>query len=396
MIPEVRSLFNQHFTESKYKAVLNDLKSYFGILPGFRVAETPVFFPDYLKLRLVEASEQIMKGFTNPEYLDLSYKSIPDEWNTPGKSAHPNFIVLDYGICLDENGLLKPMLIEAQGFPSVYFFQMILDKAYSANYNIPSGFNPYFEDCDERQFCRLLKEIILDGYSKEDVILLELEPQKQTTLIDFIGAEKSLGIKTVCVSELIKEGKDLYYMNGNTKQHISRIYNRVIADDWAQRPDVKSQFKFTDEVNVTWAGHPNWFFRLSKYGLSYLDSDYVPETKVLSSISKIPEDLENYVLKPLFSFSGSGVVFNVTLDDIKKVTEPDNYILQKKVAYYPGVESLDGMVKCEVRVMLVWPDNSENPIFTTNLTRLSKGELIGVKFNKNKTWVGGSLSYFEE
>ncbi len=396
MIQEIRTAFNQQFSESKYQAVLTELESYFGIPPGFRVAETPVFLPEYFKLRLIEASTEIVYGFTSPDYLKLSLKSIPDGWNTPGHSLHPNFIVLDYGICLDENGLLKPMLIEAQGFPSVFFFQMILNGTFRSNYEIPEGFNAYFEDCDEMKFLELLKLTILDRHPKEEVVLLELEPQKQTTLVDFIGTEKKLGIKTICVSEIIKEGKELYYLLDNKKQHISRIYNRVIADDWAQRTDVNSAFKFTDEVNVSWAGHPNWFFRVSKYGLPYLSSDYVPDTRILSQINTIPDDLENYVLKPLFSFSGTGVIFNVKPQDIQNVNVPEDYILQKKVNYFPGIQSPDGMVKCELRVMLIWPDSVEKPIFTTNLTRLSKGELIGVKFNKDKTWVGGSLSYFSE
>ncbi|HMG15661.1 MAG TPA: hypothetical protein VK590_09450 [Saprospiraceae bacterium] len=396
MIQEVRATFNQQFSETKHQAVLNELGSYFGIPPGFRVAETPVFLPAYFKQKLIEASNEIVNGFMEKDYLKISLKSIPDEWNTPGFSEHPNFMVLDYGICLDEDGSLKPMLIEAQGFPSVFYFQMSLDRAFRANYDIPAGFSSYFENGNETYFKQLLEETILNGHPKEEVILLELEPQKQTTLVDFIGTEKELGIKTICVSELLKDGKELYYMNGKKKQLITRIYNRVIADDWAQRPDITSAFKFTDEVNVSWAGHPNWFFKVSKFGLPYLDSSYVPKTTILSKLSNIPEDLENYVLKPLFSFSGSGVVFNVLPEDIQNVKEPENYILQKKVNYYPGIQSPDGMVKCELRVMLIWPDKADKPIFTTNLTRLSKGELIGVKFNRNKIWVGGSLSYFAE
>jgi hypothetical protein len=241
----------------------------------------------------------------------------------------------------------------------------------------------------------LLKKTIIDNHPVEEVILLELDPKNQTTYVDFVGAEKMLGIKAVCISDLIIEGRQLFYMLNGKKQKISRIFNRVIADDFAQRTDLKSQFAFTDDVDVTWAGHPNWFFRLSKYSMPYLHSQYVPESRILSEISEIPEDLENYVLKPLFSFSGSGVIFNVTKEDIDKVETPSEFILQKKVVYHPGIISPNEPVKCEIRVMLVWPDDAPAPIFTTNLTRMSKGELIGVKFNKNKDWVGGSLSYFE-
>ncbi len=396
MIPEKRKKFNDSFSTDKYQAVLKDLRTSFGVDGGFRVAETPVFMPRYLKNRLIEASSEIMHSVMSPEYLDQSLQAIPKEWNTPGKSDHPEFVVADFAITLDENGLLKPMLIEVQGFPSVYFFQIMLDVAIRNNFEIEAGLNPYFTDLNADSFKALLKRVIIHNHPVEEVILLELEPEKQTTYIDFIGAEKMLGIKSVCVSEIIKEGRTLFYHLNGKKQRISRIFNRVIADDWANRTDLKASFAFTDDLDVSWAGHPNWFFRLSKFSMPFIHSSYVPETRILSQVSEIPKDLENYVLKPLFSFSGSGVIFNVTTDDILAVQNPDEFILQKKVVYYPGILSPDEPVKCEIRVMLVWPEGDPKPSFTTNLTRLSKGDLIGVKFNKNKDWVGGSLTYFED
>ncbi len=395
MLPELRRQFNQNFSIEQYNQVIGDLKAYFGQEPGFRIAETPVFMPRYLKNRLIEACNEILSSLMSPEYLKKSFDAVPKEWDTPGDSPHPEFVVADFAITLDEKGCLNPMLIEIQGFPSVYFFQIMLDEIYRKNFHLANDLNPYFTDLNPEKFVDLLKKIIISEYNTDEVILLELDPKNQTTYVDFVGAEKMLGIKSVCVTDIIKEGRELFYDLNGKKQKIKRIFNRVIADDWTNRSDLKASFAFTDDLDVTWAGHPNWFFRLSKYAMPFLKSGYVPETRILSEVTSIPKDLENYVLKPLFSFSGSGVIFNVSVDDINSIDKPDDFILQKKVTYFPGLISPSEPVKCEIRVMIVWPEGSTCPVFTTNLTRLSKGDLIGVKFNKNKDWVGGSLTYFE-
>ena len=113
-------------------------------------------------------------------------------------------------------------------------------------------------------------------------------------------------------------------------------------------------FDFSKSYNVEWSGHPNWFFRISKFILPYLQGKYFIETTLLSELKEIPADLENYVLKPLFSFSGSGVIFHVKREDIEAVKEKELYILQKKVNYLPIIQSPDGKVKAEVRVLAVW------------------------------------------
>lgn len=395
MIAEIRDLFNNNFTSDKYNLVMQDLEKYFGVLPGFRIAETPVFLPRYFKNRLIEASKEILFLMLQEKVQNFTLQSVPNNWKIHKKSNHPEFVVADFAITLDQNGLLHPMLIELQGFPSVNFFQIVLDKIFRANYEIPDDFNPYFTNLDGEKFEALLRRIILQDYKAEEVILLELEPSNQTTYVDFIGAELKLGIKSVCVSEVINEGNQLFYILNGQKQVIKRIFNRVIAEDWAMRPELKASFSFSDDLDVSWAGNPEWFFKISKNSMPFIQSTYMPETKLLSDYSEFPKDLENYVLKPLFSFSGSGVVFNVTLQDIKNVNDKGSHILQKKVNYYPGLKSLSEPVKCEVRVMMLWPEDESEPIFTTNLTRLSKGDMIGVKFNKDKDWVGGSLSYFE-
>jgi hypothetical protein len=131
--------------------------------------------------------------------------------------------------------------------------------------------------------------------------------------------------------------------------------------------------------------------------MPFIKSEYVPQTHFLHELSQIPDDLENYVLKPLFSFAGTGVIYDVKASDIEAIADRHNYILQKKIHYAPALITPDGDgVKAEIRMLFLWPEADKEPTLCTNLVRLSKGVMMGVKFNKNKTWVGGSTAFFEE
>jgi len=287
-------------------------------------------------------------------------------------------------------------LIEVQGFPSLFNFQPNLFNKFKNEYPFISELTPFLNGLNQEEYNLLIEEVICNNLPKENVILLEIEPEKQNTKIDFYYCNKDIGIPIICVTELFQVGKKLYYTNQNNKKvEVKRIYNRVIFDELDLRTDLKLNFDFSSDIDVEWAGHPNWFFRISKFILPYLKGDYFIETTLLSELKEIPKDLENYVLKPLFSFSGSGVIFHVKPEDIKAVKEKDLYILQKKVNYIPIVESFDGKVKAEVRILAVWKKGDESPILVNNLVRLSRGEMIGVKFNKDKDWVGGTIGLFE-
>jgi len=199
----------------------------------------------------------------------------------------------------------------------------------------------------------------------------------------------------VCLTKVIKEGKDLFYEREGKKTKIERIYNRVIFDELHKRKDLKYEFDFHDELNVEWLPHPNWFYRISKYSLPFFKNKYVPETKFLNDFDSYPTELENYVLKPLFSFAGVGVKYDVTKQILDAIPNNDrhNYILQKKIIYEPIIETPDTPAKAELRLMFVHKD--KKPYLINNLVRLSKGKMMGVDFNKDKTWVGSSLAYFE-
>lgn len=395
MISKYRELFNAQFTEQKYQEFKDDIASDFDYMPTFRIGETPFFISNKLKNQLVEGSNEVIALIKQANFKYLTNKSLELNNKVPNEDEHTTFLAIDFGIC-EEDGLVIPKLIEVQGFPSLYNYQINLYEKFKNHYPFLSELTPFFNGIDSKEFLSVLEAAICNHHPKEHVILLEIEPEKQNTKIDFYYCRRDIGIPIVCVTDIIKKGKQLFYKNSEGHEIlVKRIYNRVIFDELDLRTDLKLDFHFSDDLDVEWAGHPNWFFRISKFILPYLKGKYFIETTLLSELKEIPEDLENYVLKPLFSFSGSGVIFHVKKEDIEAVVDKELYILQKKVNYIPIIQSPDGKVKAEVRVLCVWNKGDASPTLLCNLARLSRGEMIGVKFNKDKDWVGGTLGLFE-
>ena len=395
MITKYRELFNTQFSEQKYLDFKNDIASDFNYLPTFRLGETPFFISNELKEQLIEGCNQVISFIQRDDFKDLTNKSLELNHKVPNEDKHTSFLAIDFGIC-EEDGEVIPKLIEVQGFPSLYNYQVNLYEKFKNHYPFLEELTPFINGISAEEYHDIIEEVICNNHPKENVILLEIEPEKQNTKIDFYYCNKDIGIPVVCVTELTKKGKQLYYNNNEGEEIlVKRIYNRVIFDELDLRTDLKMDFSFSDDLDVEWAGHPNWFFRISKFILPFLKGKYFIETTLLSELKEIPEDLENYVLKPLFSFSGTGVIFHVKKGDIEAVVDKDLYILQKKVHYKPIVQSPDGKVKVEVRILCAWKKEDKAPTLLCNLVRLSRGEMIGVKFNKDKDWVGGTLGLFE-
>jgi hypothetical protein len=364
----------------------------------FRIAETPIFISKEFTQKALDACERIVDVITQPAYKEQSKNAIPDELSVPNEDDHPQFIAFDFGICSNDNGELEPQLIEMQGFPTLFAFQILEPEIFRKHFDLPQTFDHYLNGFTKESYIELLREIIVGDSNPENVVLLEIFPLKQKTRIDFFCTEKYIGIKTVCLTDIIQEGKDLYYMNEGKKTAIKRIYNRLIFDDLFQQPkEVQEKGKlFQQELNVSWVPHPNWFYRISKFSLPFIDHPYVPQTQFLHEVKTIPEDLENYVIKPLFSFAGQGVIIDVKKEDILAIKDPQNWILQRKVAYAAVIETKDEPAKGEIRIFYFWPEGADRPIATNNLARLSKGKMIGVRYNKDKTWTGGSFCLFEK
>ncbi|MEO6611769.1 MAG: hypothetical protein ABIT05_02510 [Chitinophagaceae bacterium] len=398
MIPAIRKAYNEAFTKEKYDAFLEDLNAAHPGAIEFRVAETPIFVPKDFTKKMLDACESIVDIIADPTFKKLTKDAIPPQVKVLGENEHTHFIAFDFGICINEQGEYEPQLIEMQGFPTLFAYEILLDDVFRKHFPVPAGFDCYLNGFNRETYIRLLKEIIVAGHEPENVVLLEIFPKKQKTRIDFYCTEEYIGIKMVDLAELIKEGSQLYYMNEGKKTRIKRIYNRVIFDDLQQQtPEIQEKGKILfEELDVEWCPHPNWFYRISKYTLPFIRHPYVPQTFFLNEVKQIPADLENYVLKPLFSFAGQGVVIDITQADIDKVKDPGNWILQRKVKYAEVIQTPDIPAKAEIRVFYFWKDGAARPVATNNLGRLSKGKMIGVRYNKDKEWVGGNFCYFEK
>jgi hypothetical protein len=398
MVPGLRKAFNEAFTTAAYEDFLKDLH---GRHPGaieFRVAETPVFVDKAFTNKLIDACESIVDIITDPGFKQLTQRSIPAAENVPHENEFSHMIALDFGVCINEKNELEPQLIEMQGFPTLFGFQVLYPDVLRQHFNIPDNYTQYFGDYDKGSYLKDLKEVILGNLPAENVILLEIKPHEQKTRIDFYCTQDYLGIQPVCISDLIQEGRQLYYINEQTKKKtpVKRIYNRVIFDDLnAQKDLLGKHVDITSDLDVQWIPHPNWFYRISKFTLPFIRHPFVPRTFFLNDIKQIPSDLNNYVLKPLFSFAGQGVVIDVTRQDIENVKDPENWILQKKVQYADIIATPDIPAKAEIRMMYLWKEGWARPKAAINLARLSKGKMIGVRYNKDKEWVGGSVCFLE-
>lgn len=398
MIPAIRKAYNEAFNKEKYEAFLKELNAAHPGAIEFRVAETPIFVPRDFKQKMLDACDSILDTITNPRFKELTKNAIPSTLQVPGENDYSDFIAFDFGICINEEGGYEPQLIEMQGFPTLFAYEILLEDVFRKHFPVPPNFDCYLDGHDRASYIRLLKDIIVGGHDPANVILLEIFPRQQKTRIDFYCTEDHLRIKMVCLTELIKEGKKLYYMNDGVKTQVKRIYNRVIFDDLQQQtPEVQEKGKILfEELELEWCPHPNWFYRISKYTLPLIKHPYVPKTFYLDQVKQIPADLENYVLKPLFSFAGQGVVIDLTQADIDKIKDPENWILQRKVKYAEVIQTPDVPAKAEIRLFYFWKKGEARPIPANNLGRLSKGKMIGVRYNKDKEWVGGDFCYFEK
>ena len=396
MMPGLRSAYNKNFTESKYAAFLADLDGLYNHKITFRVAETPVFVGREFRDKLIKASAEIIDFLVSDEVKKLTESAIPSRLKVPHETRHTLFLALDFAV-VDEEGELEPRLIEMQGFPSLFGWQDVLSQKYRQHFDIPDKWQSHFGLSSEA-YRKKLRMILLNGHDPENVILLEIDPIKQNTAIDFFVTKEMAGIEPVHIGDVEREGRTLFYHKEGRRIAVKRIYNRVIFDELEKRKDLQLSFNLTEDVDVEWAGHPNWFYRISKYTMPLIKSKYIPDCKYLSEYKKFPNDLENYVLKPLFSFSGSGVVFHVSANDLNSIPEDHRheFMLQRKVQYQPVVQAPDGPVKVEIRLLFLWEDGQLRPQLVTNLARLSRGEMIGVKYNKDRTWVGGSVCFFEK
>lgn len=391
-----RNNFNNQFSIEKYQSFLQSIQEDFPGVLDFRIAETPIFLTDSFVEKCVMAAEEIIDFIVHPDFKKRTEQAIPSGMFTPNEDDCPQLISIDFAISRNETGELIPYLIELQGFATLFNYQSYLSEKYISHFNLSESLTPYFNGLSRQEYLSLLEKILLDSFPAEEVILLELFPDKQKTRIDFVLAKEDFGIETICLTEIIKKDRSLFYQKNGKLQKISRIYNRVILDELTTYKDLDLSFHFNDEVDVSWVSHPNWFFRISKYLLPLLSGKYIPKSYFLSDFDLKKEAIAEYVLKPLYSFAGSGVDLNPTEEKLEKMIEKGQYLMQKKISYEPIIESLNGKVKAELRLMYLWDKTKSRPTLATNITRLSRGEMIGVRYNQSFDWVGGSIGFSQK
>ena len=396
MIPSIRQIFNEQFTEAKYNNYLAALENNYSGCIEFRIAETPLFIPNSFKNKLLEVSDYIGKVILSPDFNKLTEQATPIEFNVPNETPFPECVVMDFAISRNEKNILVPQLIELQGFPSLFAFEILQDQAIRNNFTIPEGFSPYLNHYNSTSYLAHLKQVI-KGVNEKHTVLLELYPAQQKTRIDFYCTQEYIGIPIVCLSEVYTRGRQLFYKRDGKEFLIERIYNRLVWDELKSQPAtiLSKRDLLLQDLDIEWVTHPNHFYRISKYLLPLLSHQYIPEAIQLSQLLELPENLEAYVLKPLFSFAGQGVIIDVKKEDIINIEDKENWILQKKVNYEPIIETPTGPAKVEIRLFCFYDASAKKYFATNNLTRISKGKMIGVDYNKAATWVGGSLAYFE-
>ncbi|TRZ82173.1 MAG: hypothetical protein D4R91_04640 [Sediminibacterium sp.] len=423
MIAYIRQKFNAAFSEKTHQNYLAALNTSFPNALDFTVAETPIFIDKAFTEKILATGDYVNQVIQSDRFNSITEPSLKNVPFFPKETPLPACIVMDFAIAINDQNELVPALIELQGFPSLFAYEILQDDCIHKTYTIPAGFSPYLNGYTKEKYVAHL-ETILKGdtlidtkknldtnnqnvsdstkdtikHSNKHTVLLEILPHQQKTRIDFYCTEKYFNIPIVCITEIFVEETHLYYERDGKKIKIDRIYNRIVLDE------LKNQTKEIQEkgallqtnLNIEWVTHPHHFFKISKFLLPFLKHAYIPKTQFVDQLTELPTALEKYILKPLFSFAGQGVIIDINSGDIENIEGPSGWILQEKVNYANCIETPTGPAKAELRLFYFWDEGKQEYIATMNLARLSKGKMIGVDYNKNKQWVGGSLAYFEK
>lgn len=398
MIPSLRAAFNRSWSEARYRDLVMRLETRTGATIGFPISETPCFFPralmDELAATGLELTRQVLD---NPDARKSALAAVPDRFHGPNAEALPTFLQVDFGLVRGASGAIEPRLVELQAFASLYGFQLAVAEAYREAFSLDPSHGIFLGGLQAREYHTMVGQALLNGHDPKHVVLMEIEPRRQKTWPDFVATEQLWGIRSVDTTEIEREGRRLFYRRDGQRTPIARIYNRVIPDE-LERKNVALPFDYRDELDVEWAGHPSWYFQISKHSIPWLKHPSVPETRFLHEIDRLPDDRERYLLKPLFSFAGGGIVFAPTDAQIAAIPEDQrrNFILQERIQFEPVIETPEGPTQAEIRIMYVRSPSTSlgasgsgfQPVLP--LIRMGRGKMMGVDHNKGLRWVGAS------
>ena len=392
MIPARRQRFNREYTPERHRAFVDELQRRSGEI-HFRLSETPCFYPRTLIDRLAAvASELVVPLLDREDYRRAADAIVPAEFRIPRGEDRPTFVCVDFGLVASEGGF-DGRLVELQAFPSLYGFQIALAEANLDVFRL-EGLTPFCGDLDRAEYVRLVGEAIRGHHDPAEAVLMEIDPLHQKTRPDFEMTEKVWGVRAVDVHDVVKQGRTLLYRRDGRLTPIARIYNRVIPDE-LQHKHVHLPFDYRDDLDVEWAGGPDWFFRLSKFSIPWFRHPWVPETHYLKDVTTWPADRDEWLLKPLFSFAGGGIIFAPTDAQLDAIPDADRglYVLQRRVSFTPVIETPFGPTKAEIRIMMVRDGHGYRAV--TPLIRMGRGLMMGVDHNKGLEWVGAAAGLID-
>ena len=429
MIPALRRDFNARFRPETFRTMLHSLDAVARTHIAFPVAETPCFFPSSMLDEMARIGIDLtLQLVNNPAYLARSLAAIPEPWRAADQNSHPHFLTADFGLVREDSGRLAPRLVEMQAFPSVFAFQWAASEAYRSAFSLDPSLRYLLGGLDQAQFWKLLARTIVAGHDPQTVVLIDVDPAHQKTLPDFHITADHLGIRIVDIAalETLDPAPDspsqlprLGYRAKGRLIPIRRIYNRAIVDELVRR-QIPLQFDYRQSFDVEWAGHPNWYFHVSKFSIPFLDHPAVPPAVFLDdwfrssaggsksacgpkesargpkndARDRLPSSRDRLILKPLYSFAGQGILFAPTDDQLAAIppAQRHHYLLQERVTFEPVIDTPFGPTQAEIRILYVWPDQGNlTPLIS--LVRLGRGQMMGVDHNRGQSWVGASAAF---
>ncbi len=394
MLRHLRAPFNDRWSPDRYQTLQFALAQHAGEPLPFPVAETPCFFTRAFIDDLAETGKRLLRQIDdNPAAVEAADAAVPLRFRGPNEGVHPHFLQADFGLVRGADGRIEPRLVEMQAFASLYGFQRTMAEAYREAFALPDSLDIYLGGLDAETYDVVVGSAIRGEHDPVEVVLMEIDPRRQKTWADFAVTEATWGVRAVDVMDIRRDGRRLFYDRDGRWFPIRRIYNRVIPDE-LERKGIELPFDYRDDLDVEWAGHPAWYFRISKFSTPWLKDPVVPKTWFLHEIDRLPDDRERYLLKPLFSFAGGGIIFAPTDADIAAIPDEErsNFILQERMDFVPLIETPDGATQVEIRIMYVWTDELR-PVIP--LLRLGRGRMMGVDHNKGLRWVGASAAFME-
>jgi hypothetical protein len=424
LISYLRRRFNETFRPELYRLLRQRLETACSSVIDFRLAETPIFLERALLDEMASAGARLcMRLLADKPYLTAAAQAIPHGYRVAGQTERPHFLTADFALVQTAGGRLEPRLVEIQAFPSVYALQAELYAAYREVYGAAAGLDAslgtFLSGLDEGSYWELLRATIVANHDPETVALVEVDPRRQKTWPDFAVTARRLGIAVVDIAQIMPQGDKLHYRADNGKLiPIKRIYNRAIVDELISRR-IELPFDLERPWDVEWAGHPNWYFLISKFSIPWLCGEnadpVVPPAVFLSDFLAGPGRAQmeqtgvvlpaaasgaiyhNLLLKPLFSFAGKGIQFDPTQADLESIPADrrGEFLLQQRMSFVHTIETPHGLTQAEIRILYLWPDGGElTP--TLSLVRLGRGKMMGVDHNRNQEWVGASGAFFPQ